>query len=134
MRSDINDGFVWVARKNFKPRSIIKIKNKDNGKVVYCEYLEVDQNFLNDYNKKPRLTINPNEDLIVISEWYRKKLGDIPTKQEVDLDINEVDSHWAKFRTCINHPQIVVRLSSWLAVISVCLGIVSFILGVISVV
>ena len=122
-RSDMNEGWVWLSNHDYAPRSIIKIKNKSNGTVVYCEALEIDDNFTKEYNQSPRVNIDPTEKTIIINGWYRKRLGGIKTKESHDLEISEGNGLWSKFRASIGHPQVVVRLASWLGVISVALGV-----------
>lgn len=50
IRVDMNKGCVWLSENDFPPRSIIKIKNKANQADVYCEALEIDENFVKEYN------------------------------------------------------------------------------------
>lgn len=122
-REDMNEGWVWLSQHDFAPRSIVKIRSKVNNKVVYCEALEMDGNFINDYNKSPRVSISQNGNTIVMNGWYRIRLGGIETKQNHDLVVSGSNGLWGKFRASTGHPQVVVRLATWLAVISVGLGI-----------
>lgn len=122
-RSDMNEGWVWLSGHSFAQRSIIKIHNKSNGTVVYCEALQIDRNFINEYNQSPRAHINDGENTIVVNCWYRSRLGEIGTRKNHDLEISEANGFWGKFRASTGHPQVVVRLATWLAVISVGLGL-----------
>ncbi len=128
-RTDMNEGWVWLSNHGYAPRSIIKIKNNSNGAVVYCEALEIDDNFSKEYNQPPRLNIDPTEKTIIINGWYRKHLGGIATKESHDLEVWEENRLWGRFRASIGHPQVVVRLATWLGVISVALGILGIILA-----
>ncbi len=123
MRTDMNEGWVWLSDHSYAPRSIIKINNKSNGAVVYCEALEIDDNFIKEYNQPPRLNIDPAEKTIIMNGWYRKRLGGIETKKSYDLEVSEANGFWGRFRASTGHPQVVVRLATWLGVISVVLGI-----------
>ena len=125
MRQDMNEGWVWVTGLDIEPRSIIKIKNKDKNRKqsVYCEYLEIDANYIREYNQPPRVNIKADEKTLVINGWYRKSLGGIGTGQNHDLQITPASGLWGKFRASTGHPQIVVRLATWLAIISVALGL-----------
>lgn len=125
----MNEGWVWLSNHGYAPRSIIKIKNNSNGDVVYCEALEIDDNFTQEYNQTPRIDIDPAEKTIIMNGWYRKRLGGIETKKSHDLDVSEANSFLGRFRASIGHPQIVVRLATWLGVISVALGIVGICLA-----
>ncbi len=128
MRTDMNEGWVWVSDLKLPARSIIEIHNKTSKKSVYCELLEIDDNFLNEYNRPPRIPITSDNPSVVINGWYRKKLGDIQTQQNCDLTIIEstcVCGLWGRLRACTGHPQIVVRLATWLGLASVVLGCLS---------
>lgn len=128
-RADMNEGWVWLSGHNFVQRSIIKIHNNSNNAVVYSEALEIDNNFTNEYNQSPRVHINGSENTIVINGWYRNCLGGIETKQNHELEISEANGFWGKFRASIDHPQVVVRLATWLAVISVGLSLLGICLA-----
>ena len=121
-RQDMNEGWVWLSQHDFAPRSIVKIRSRVNNKVVYCEALEIDENFIKEYNQNPRVSINQSESTIVVNGWYRNRLGGIGTKQDHDLEVSGANGFWGKFRASAGHPQVVVRLATWLAVISVGLG------------
>jgi hypothetical protein len=133
MHADMNEGWVWLTGSAFVPRSIVKITNKANNKSVFCEHLEIDDNFINEYNQRPRVYIDPNEETAVINAWYRKRLGGIATKTRHDLQIVEANGWWRRFRANTGHPQAVVRLATWLAAISVALGVIGVGLGVFSI-
>ncbi len=122
LRSELNEGWVWLTDAGFEPRSIVKITNRKNYKTIYCECLSIDNNFQFEYNKRPRISIKKNEKTIVMNEWYRKRLGGIKTQERHDLQIVSANFLWGKFRACIGHPQVVVRLATWLALTSVVLG------------
>lgn len=123
-RADMNEGWVWLSNHKYDPRSIIQIRNELNKAVIYCEALEIDDNFIKEYNQIPRVPINGNENTIVMNGWYRNRLGGIEKKQNHDLVVSEANGFWGKFRASTGHPQVVVRLATWLAVISVALGLV----------
>ena len=124
-RTDMNEGWVWLSGYNYAPRSIIRIRNKSNGKAIFCEALEIDDNFINEYNQPPRVHIKSDENTIVMNGWYRNRLGRIETKATHDLEVTEANGLCGKFFASTGHPQVVVRLATWLGVISVALGVVS---------
>ncbi len=128
-RDELNQGWVWANQINLEPRSIVKIINLKNKKVIYCECLEIDNNYVSAYNHKPRAHINENEKTITMNQWYRKRLGGIKTKHTYDLEIWEANGWYGSFRANIGHPQIIVRMATWLAIISVCLGVLSICMG-----
>jgi len=134
LREDINSGWIWVNVPKFKQRSVVCLNNPNTRKKVYCEVLQIDDNFLKSYNTKDggRLAIRGDSPTLILNEWYRKLLGDLPTKSEYELQISEVDNWLGMIFACVQHPQIIVRVAFWLAAISVALGVVGFIFGIIS--
>lgn len=133
MRTDMTGGWVWLSGPVLVARSIIKITNRANNKSVFCERLEIDDNFTREYNQPPRIDINPSEETVVINAWYRKRLGGLATTTFHDLKIIEANDWWGKIRANTGHPQVVVRLGTWLGVISVALGFIGVLLGVLSI-
>lgn len=122
-RADMNEGWVWLSNHNYAPRSIIRIRNRSNNKAIYCEALEIDDNFTEEYNQLPRVSIDGREDTIIMNGWYRNRLGGIETKRKHDLEISAANGLWGRFRASTGHPQVVVRLATWLALISIGLGL-----------
>lgn len=76
LSEDINNGWVWVPEILIGERTVVRVKNSDLGKVVFCEALQIGDNYLKRYNKNDRTyRINNKNESILMSEWYRKKLG-----------------------------------------------------------
>lgn len=142
---DVQNGVVWFNATDPKltSRSVVRITNPSTGKSIYCEALSVDHNFVDRYNSRfkrnytespstfstPKLMVG--EPAIVMSEWYRRKLGIQYREGKVSLEI-DCPSRWcafAKLRACCAHPQTVVRVATWLGVTSVALGVVGVGLG-----
>lgn len=134
LREDTQQGWVWIKNSSILPRSIIKIQNSSNGKSIYCEASQIDQNFLKNYNQAPRREISDPENSIVINGWFRHLLGNLSTNSEAHIKIESSNSWFGKFRACTHHPQVVVRVAAWLGLISVGLGFIGVILGMISLV
>jgi hypothetical protein len=133
LRQDMNEGWVWLSDGEFnEPRSIIRITNKENGKRIFCECLQIDDNFLKEYNQPHRISIKKDDNVIVMNEWYRRQLGGIEPKATHNLEICAANNFWGRFMASVGHPQVVVRLATWLALISVALGFIGVFLGVAS--
>lgn len=132
LREDTQQGWVWLQDSSLPSRSIVKITNPANGKFVYCEALQIDDNFLSAYNQFPRINIDNPHTSLVINGWYRATLGNLSTQSDVPLKIKPSNCWWGKFKACINHPQVIVRVAAWLGVIGLFLGVVGLVLGVIS--
>lgn len=133
LREDLNQGWVWVTNTGLDSRSVVRITNKKNGKSVYCESLEIDDNYLFAYNNRPRENIDKTKPTITVSSWYRIKLGGINTKTNHELEVRAANSWWGKTRANLQHPQVVVRMATWLGIISVGLGVIGIVLGVLGI-
>lgn len=129
---DAHQGWVWLQRSSLSARSVIKINNPQNGKYIYCEALQIDENFLQNYNLPPRIKIAHPSNALVIGAWYRAGLGGIQTQDDLPLEIVENNSWWGQFKACADHPQVVVRMSAWLGGIGFALGVIGLVLGIIS--
>lgn len=129
---DLGAGFVWLSMPGVPARCVIKISNPASNRSVYCEALQIEKNFLTKYNQSPRFTISDPNSSIVMSSWYRARLGGLETQRDYPLDVQVADGWWGKLRACLHHPQIVVRVAAWLGIVGVVLGIVGLLLGVAS--
>lgn len=132
LREDTQQGWVWLQDATLPTRSIVKITNPTNGKSVYCEALQIENNFLRAYNQYPRISISDTKSALVIGGWYRAALGGLSTQADVPLNIKPANCCWGKFKACTDHPQIVVRVAAWLGAIGLFLGVIGLILGVLS--
>lgn len=134
LHEDSQQGWVWLCDPTLPPRSVVKISERVSGKYIYCEALQIDANFLEHYNRSPRVSVRQPHDALVMSGWYRQKLGDLRAQTDVSLKIeNRNDQAVAKFRACLDHPQIVVRVAAWLGGISVALGLIGMIFGIVGI-
>lgn len=130
---DAHQGWVWLQDATFPARAVVKIVNSANGKKIYCEALQIDLNFLKQYNQSPRFSITNASNTLVIGAWYRASLGNLHSQKEVNLQVFQCNSWWGRFMACTDHPQVVVRLAAWLGGIGLLLGIIGLLLGVLSV-
>jgi hypothetical protein len=128
-----SEGFVWLRRDGLPPRGVVKITNCGNSRRVFCQALQFDANFLSEYNERKRtLPIGSPESSIVMSYWYRAKLGDQGKAVECGasplLRIAAPRS-WNRWcwglRACMQHPQLAMRVAVRLALLSIALGVVS---------
>lgn len=133
LAEDINSGWCWIKDSNFSNRSLVQIKNNDNGKSIVCEALSVDPNFENTYKSRTSSKINESildkQNTVLMNAWYREKLGIYKTQCEYNLQVGVV-TKWCiykRIKACTTHPQVAVRLSTWLGVAGVFLGAVSLI-------
>lgn len=131
-KEDTHQGWVWIPNKNLPTRSIVKITNLNNSKCIYCEALQMDTNFLNQYNQPPRKCIEDPSSSIVMGAWFRARLGNLEAKSDATLTIKACNSFWSQYKASADHPQVIVRLAANLGMIGLVLGLIGFILGIIS--
>ncbi|WP_229620772.1 hypothetical protein [Vibrio parahaemolyticus] len=133
LAEDINSGWCWIKGSEVSNRSLVQIKNNTNGKSVVCEALSVDRNFEKKYEDSNASQTNKNllntSNVVLMNAWYREKLGIDKTQSGQDLQISFV-TKWCvgkRIKACTMHPQVAVRLSTWLGLIGIFVGTVSLI-------
>jgi hypothetical protein len=129
---DAHQGCVWLQNAAFPGRCVVKITNLANRKSIYCEALQIESNFLSQYNQRPGFPIKDPASSLVIGAWFRGCLGGLKPRSEISLKIMPCRSRWAPFKSCTHHPQVVVRLSAWQGGIDLILGIIGLVLGAVS--
>ncbi|MDD5277837.1 MAG: hypothetical protein PHR16_17405 [Methylovulum sp.] len=132
LEKDAHEGWVWLYNPNLPARCVVKITNPANRKSIYCEALQIESNFLKQYNQTPRINITEPSSTIVIGAWFRASLGGLETKSEIPLKIESRQSCWGQYKASTSHPQAVVRLAANLGGIGLILGIAGLVLGIIS--
>jgi hypothetical protein len=129
---DVNQGWIRLGDCGLPHRSIIKLSASTTSKHVYCEVLTIDENFINAYNENPKhIKITEPQSALVASEWYRKKLGDLKTRTESEIDVTPVNCFCGQICACLDHPQVVVRLATILGLVGCILGLVAVALAII---
>lgn len=129
---EAQQGWVWLESSSLAPLSIVKLTNAASGNSVYCEALQIDDNFLRHYNKPHRISITSPAHSIVMNGWYRSKLGNLAKQGTAQITVKPVNGHWGRFMACMHHPQVVVRVAAWLGLTSVMLGAIGVLLGALS--
>jgi len=125
LREDLNEGWVWGPDLKFEQRPIVKITNLVNKKTVYCEYLKIEDNYIENYNShKSTVKIKKGTKVITMNEWYRSKLGIPKTQERYDLEIQTENDWYRTIRASLQHPQVIVSIAMWLAIISVIWGFI----------
>ena len=129
---DMNQGWIWLGgHDKLAQRSVVRLSNGDTWKRVYCEVLKIDENFIRDYNRpeKYRIPINDLKSTLVVSEWYRTRLG-LERNTEAEIELTSANGFCGRLYACLQHPQVVVRLSTRLGIWSVFLSAIGIILAV----
>ena len=126
----------WVWTNDETANGFIRINNPTNNKSITVFKRTIDENFIKFYNSKRTKNITDNEKpLIVINEHYRNDLGieqnkvyKLKIKKAGFIDIH-INSNW-------KHPNHTVSQSYKTSIISLFislfLGLISIILGVMS--
>lgn len=122
LKEDMNQGWVWISYPEVSSRSVVEIKNKTNGRSIFCEALQIDENYKYAYKNGWTNDLPENEAVITVNSWYRNKLKLGQTNQDYELGIYTANHLYGKIMTNFQHPQIIVRAAMWLGFISVALG------------
>jgi hypothetical protein len=133
LSSEAREGWVWLPRIADLTSKTIRIR-RSNYSVV-CEKRIVDTNFRAEYHSRPNTkTLPDTDDFIVISTWYKEKLG-IFAETECTLQIQNADGFVDKhFRAFLDHPNPAIRVSIVMGTISLALGVLGPGLAILSIV
>ncbi len=136
LKEDINSPTVWLMESGLDSRDLIFMKSKKKRKRVWVDAQIVDDNFFRNYNeRKTTKKLIKNQRVIIANEWYRQRLG-IKKGENVDLDIKQIKfSFMRPFRqmqAALHHPDNAMRISADIAIVSLFLGVLGLILGIIS--
>lgn len=125
LQEESNSGWMWIPQ-------ISGIHSRDHVKVtqakhsVICIARLIDENFVKRYNHSPRKKIRQDGTAIVISEYYRDKLGAISTETEYHFRIKRIGTLnlVSKTRALLQHPDNTSKIAGWLAIVSIILSFV----------
>lgn len=126
---DIASPFVWTVGMGFTKKEIIRIKNKNNKKVVWVEVYNATKNFITNYNSRERvIKINEKQKTLVISEHYRDLLGLNRNEiNKIEVTDCKIPLPLKELLAAKYHPDANARLATRLAKLSLILGIISLI-------
>jgi hypothetical protein len=128
---ETKEGWVWMPPTTGHTADNIRITNKTHS--VVCERRLADGNFHRLYKAETGNDLPTDEKFIVMSAWYRQRLGLPDTQLEFALEIVDTERWKEKYvLTFLDHPSAVVRTSIWLGLISLLLGAVGALEGVAS--
>jgi len=145
---ETNDSWIWLQEtgqeSRFGYRTIVVIRRPGCCRAVYTQVRNIDENFRCQYNPNEshnakecrRIEIKPNENVIVMAEWYRKALGiertspENPTDRDKENLIIQAAPYWRLWdypplRAACHHPDFAIRLGTRLGVLSVWLALFS---------
>ncbi|MCD6390126.1 MAG: hypothetical protein J7L69_12000 [Desulfobulbaceae bacterium] len=133
-KEESNEGCVWIKQSGIPHRSVVRVKLKAIDKCIFCEALQMDYAFLKDFEKKHSggFKIDHPDQSIVMNDWYRSCLNNLKNKNSYKMEIASANHLWGKINACLQHPQVSVRSTTWLGIISLGLGASVLFLGIIS--
>ncbi|MDA0125997.1 MULTISPECIES: hypothetical protein [Vibrio] len=122
---DIGAPYIWGVGFDYPHKEIIRIKNPVSGRKVWVEFMFGDENFRKSYNERKTRTINSNEQTLIISQWYREII-EVNKNESIELEVKKSRLPlWIKTMLAARkHPDSTVRLATYLAVLSVVLGVI----------
>ena len=130
------EGWVWIPPTNEINSEFIRIINPKTEKYIVCERRTLDDNYVKYYNNRHGARKINKEDIercIVINEYYRNKLGNISTKEEVELEIVETNKIRGYLQGALHHPNQYLRYGIMSNILALIFGMLSLILGVLPV-
>jgi len=133
-----NSGWVWLDTKGFQTRDYVRIShyNKKEKKkyMAYCQVRIIDEAYVRLYNRRApkKINISLKHKFIIMNGYYRKQLGGFKAGSKVDLEIKKIAKYnlFGLLRTFTGHPDKAIVTSSWLGIISFCLGFLSLIFAI----
>ncbi|HKT32302.1 MAG TPA: hypothetical protein VJS89_07415 [Gammaproteobacteria bacterium] len=132
LHTDLDSGYIWFAHLDIKSvRSVFKIQNANNGKNVFAEILKIDDNFRRQYQNSQTLEKIDWQRAVIINSWYRNKLGIEKTNCNVKLQITK-SKPWGGVCASLHHPNVSIRIGTWLGLIGISLGVLGIALGLLS--
>jgi len=156
-RDELAEGWVWLRDRDVhdqvrRRRPIAKVTHTLGGEehVIHCEMVYADDTDIEafaDENKLEKCKVlsllgEPDRRAVFMSSWYREKLGierDHDKDKCVRLTIELTGTRSLLLRVtrgllwqvyaCADHPQVVVRLATWLGLVGLGLGVIGVGLG-----
>ncbi len=129
--SETKEGWVWLPLSAKWNTGLVLIKY--HNRSVICERRVADANFRRLYQRETGVALPSSETFVVMNAWYRQHLGINDTQVVLPLEIEEEHGFWANHVSVFReHPQALVRTNILIALVSIGLGILSLLIGVLS--
>ena len=134
LSEDVNAPYIWFSSLPCESREIVKLSNAECNKSAWCEVVEASDNFIERYNRNKRTkNVGHTEPFVVSNEWYREKLSLNKNKpSNITITVSKYPVFFRQLLASYKHPDNTVRLAVDLALVSVILGGIGLILGVVS--
>jgi len=131
LKDDIEAGSIWLSSPKFTSRTVVKVRNTESGRGVFCEVKMIDNFYLDNYRELIGKALTEPGKAVFVNAWYRKRLGIELSDKEVSLDVTAADSIYGQIRACLNHPQVVVRIAMGLGLWSFVLSLIGLAFAII---
>lgn len=133
LKEDINSPTIWVMNEHIKSRTLAKVSS-EAGKSIWVEIQAVDKNYIKNYNNQNTNKIKDNEQVITANQWYRDHLG-LAKNQSHNLNIAPIKCRFLfplrQMQAALKHPDSSIRICADLAIVSVFLGLLGLVIGII---
>lgn len=135
LSEEAKEGWVWISPSNDLTSEFVKIENPESGKSIICERRIVDENYIKNYNsRKGTINIKNDDNVLILNDSFRTKLGGISTQSEISLEIKDANGLIEKYISApLHHPHPFVRIGIKLGLISVFSGLIGLALGIIGI-
>jgi len=133
LHDEAKDGWAWIIPAQDVEAPYVRIRNLANDKAVVCEQRVIDENFRRIYNgREYTRRIAPDEQVLVISTHYRKRLQIRSTEETANLEVAPRYGSIASLRAGWSHASPVVRVATKLGFVSLILGFLGLATGLVS--
>lgn len=136
LHEEAKENWVWISSKQPLSGDHLRIRNPDTRKSVVAERRAIDQNFRNHYSsRRETIALPTSGQVVVMNAAHRTRLGIPQTQVDVQLEITEADGWYCRYiRASLDHPHPNVKTSVILAIVSISLGVIGLLLGMLSVI
>jgi hypothetical protein len=115
LHEETDKGWVWFRdTTGLASRRTIKLSRQDKRRSIYCEFRNLDSNFVKQYDRsegtscmyfegkedasRKGVSVDPNSpklrDVLIVGDWYRKALGWFEPGSEQKLDVAAPRCQW----------------------------------------
>lgn len=131
LHEEAKEGWVWTSRLDGPTTLHVLLKKPNGGPRVVCEQRLIDRNFHNFYNQRTRTSLPDEGDVLVISAYYRERLGlSLSAGDSANIEVLPLRGPIAGLRAGVAHPSSAIRTATWLGILSALLGALSLALAV----
>jgi hypothetical protein len=124
LHEEANLPWVWLCSSELDSRQIVRVARTDPKRSITCQARIIDENFRAYYHRRTGNCIE-SADALVISDWYRRRLGDLKTGSRYRLAVRKDNWLLGRVRLYCFHPDRVVAMAFSLGVLSFLVSLAS---------